>query len=200
MTERGFAKMHKKRIVSLAVILLCLSIMGTGTLAYFTDSTTAHNVITTGNIDIELIETRADGSTFENVIGVMPGAEVDKIVQVKNIGANDAWIRVAVDKEITLANGEPGDENYLMTNYNNNGTRAIYNSTDWTLKNGYFYYKNILPAGAITEPLFNNVLFKTSMGNEYQNSTAQVYVYAQATQVDNNGTTVFEAEGWPEAE
>ena len=199
MTERGFAKMHKKRIVSLAVILLCLSIMGTGTLAYFTDSTTAHNVITTGNIDIKLIETRADGSTFEDVIGVMPGTAVDKIVQVSNVGPNDAWVRVSVTKEITLNNEgrTKGDADKYL--------HITYNTDDWTKgDDGYYYYNKPLKAkgsdGDTTNPLFKEVLFDAAMGNEYQNSTAQVYVYAQATQVDNNGTTVFEAQGWPEAE
>ena len=65
--------MIKKRLFSLAVIVICLSIAGAGTLAYFSDRTVAHNVITSGNIKIDLLETKADGSTFENVIGVMPG-------------------------------------------------------------------------------------------------------------------------------
>ena len=185
--------MNKKKTFSLAVILICLSVLGSGTLAYFTDSTTAHNVITTGNIDIELIETKADGTTFTDVIGVMPGMEVSKIVRVSNEGANDAWVRVAVQKEITLADKTKGDaETYL---------NIAYNTTYWTYQNdGYYYYNKALTPDEVTTPLFEKVLFDTSMGNEYQNSTAQVYVYAQATQVDNNGETVFEAQGWPQAE
>lgn len=206
MTERGFAKMHKKRIVSLAVILLCLSIMGTGTLAYFTDSTTAHNVITTGNIDIELQETQLqDGKEVaynQEVFGVMPGTDVSKIVRVSNEGNNDAWVRVAVTKQITLADGTLCKEDPNLIIRYNLGTAP----EQWTYaqdkqtKEYYYYYNSILKAGQETTPLFKDVLFDRKMGNEYQNSTAQVYVYAQATQVDNNGTTVFEAAGWPEAE
>lgn len=202
MTERGFAKMHKKRIVSLAVILLCLSIMGTGTLAYFTDSTTAHNVITTGNIDIELQETQLqDGKEVaynQEVFGVMPGTDVSKIVRVSNEGNNDAWVRVAVTKQITLADGTPCAEDPNLIIRYNLGTAP----EQWTYMQdeGYYYYNSILKAGQETTPLFKDVLFDQKMGNEYQNSTAQVYVYAQATQVDNNGKTVFEAQGWPQAE
>ncbi len=183
----------KKRLFSLAVIAICLSIVGTGTYAYFTDSTTAHNVITTGKIDIELIETKADGTTFTDVVGVMPGAEVSKIVQVKNVGDNDAWVRVKVDKLITLANGNAGDaDTYLSINYNTgNGANK------WTKQGKYFYYNSILKPGTKTSELFSEVLFDKFMGNEYQRSTAQVYVYAQATQVDNNGSTALEADGWP---
>ena len=38
------------------------------------------------------------------------------------------------------------------------------------------------------------------MGNEYQNATATVDVLAQAVQTANNGESVMEAQGWPEAE
>ena len=55
-----------------------------------------------------------------------------------------------------------------------------------------------MKSGEVTEPLFKSVEFAASMGNEYQNSTAQVYVFAQATQTANNGETVQEANGWPE--
>ena len=48
--------MIKKRLFSLAVIVICLSIAGAGTLAYFSDQTVAHNVITSGNIKIDLLE------------------------------------------------------------------------------------------------------------------------------------------------
>lgn len=183
----------KRKLFSLAVIAMCLSIVGTGTLAYFTDSTTAHNVITTGNIDIELIETKADGSIFTDVIGVMPGTEVSKIVQVKNVGDNAAWVRVNVDKEIKLRSGETGDaDTYLSINYNTGDGK-----TQWTKAGEYYYYNQALAPTEKTSPLFSEVLFSANMGNEYQNSTAQVYVYAQATQVDNNGTGALDAAGWP---
>ena len=35
------------------------------------------------------------------------------------------------------------------------------------------------------------------MGNEYQNATATVDVYAQAVQTANNGKTALNAQGWP---
>ncbi len=181
--------MIKKKLFSLAVIVLCLSVAGGGTLAYFSDRTVAHNVITSGNIKIDLLETRADGSTFENVIGVMPGASVEKVVQVKNIGDNDAWIRVRVEKELTKANGQAGDADLLGINFD---------SRNWIARDGYYYYDKTLKSGDVTEPLFESVQFNASMGNDYQNSTAQVYVFAQATQTANNGETVLEANGWPE--
>lgn len=46
----------KKKIAAVAVILSLVSIAAMGTMAYFTDSAVAHNVITSGNIDIEVVE------------------------------------------------------------------------------------------------------------------------------------------------
>ena len=140
----------------------------------------------------ELIEMGADG-IFKDVTGVMPGESIVKKVTVENKEANDAWVRVKVDKLITLADGNAGDaDTYLRINYNTgNG------ANQWTKQGKYFYYNSILKPGTKTSELFSEVLFDESMGNEYQRSTAQVYVYAQATQVDSNGSTALEANGWP---
>ena len=46
----------KRRLFAGAVIVMCLSLLGFGTLAYFTAEDTAHNVITSGDINIELQE------------------------------------------------------------------------------------------------------------------------------------------------
>ena len=42
---------------------------------------------------------------FVDVEGVLPGTEISKIVQVKNMGGQAAWIRVSVEKTILLADG-----------------------------------------------------------------------------------------------
>lgn len=190
---KGKCYFMKKKLFSLAVICICLSVVSAGTLAYYTANETAHNVITTGNVDIELLETTDDGTDFTNVTGVMPGTDVSKIVEVKNIGDNDAWIRVQVDKAIQLAAGQTGevDLNLLTIDYN---------TAEWTERGDFYYYNRVLAPEAKTEPLFTKVAFSGAMGNMYQNSTASVYVYAQATQVDNNGDNVFEANGWPTKE
>ena len=73
------------------------------------------------------------------------------------------------------------------------------NTEDWTeLEDGFYYYNDVLKAGDTTSPLFTSVIFDKSMGNLYQNCTVNIDVQAQATQVANNGTNVFEAKGWPE--
>ena len=68
----------------------------------------------------------------------------------------------------------------------------------WKEKDGYFYYSNPVEPGETTVPLFTKVIFSVFMGNDYQESIFEVTVHAQATQVANNGSTVFDAVGWPE--
>ena len=119
--------------------------------------------------------------------------EISKIVQIKNIGGQDAWVRICVDKAISLANGVDGEIDLSLISYD-------LNTEYWTEQNGYYYYNTILKSGETTKPLFTKVVFSPDMSNLYQNSKAVINVKAQATQVIHNGATVFEATGWPKSE
>ena len=184
----------KKRIFALAVVLICLSIAAYGTSAYFTHEQTATNVITSGSIQIELQERSDTGNgfvPFEDLEGILPGTEVSKLVQVKNIGGQAAWIRVSAEKTIHLADGVNGDVDLSLISYD-------LNTAFWTEKDGFYYYNTILQPNEVTEPLFTKVVFSATMSNMYQNSKAVIDVTAQATQVANNGTCALDAAGWPE--
>ncbi len=188
----------KKKIFVCAFIAICLSIVAYSTTAYFSYEDTATNVITAGNVKIDLQEWAvSDGGgdpvPFENVIDVMPGMEVSKIVQIKNIGEADAWVRISLDESIQLADGVDGEVDLSLISYD-------LNTEYWTEKDGYYYYSAVLAPGETTEPLFTKVIFDTFMNNMYQHSEAVVKVNAQATQVSHNGDTVLEAAGWPNAE
>ena len=183
----------KKKIFLVAVIVICLSVLASGTLAYFTTDAIARNVITTSGVGIELIEKHIgdDGIEVdfpeEGISGVMPGFSVSKIVSVKNTQA-EAWIRVSVEKVVTAADGSalPAD---LIT--------FQVDETKWLEKDGYYYYRTPVATGESTDILFDEVLFSGEMGNEYQGCKTEILVYAQAVQTANNGTNVEEAAGWP---
>ena len=189
-------EMKKWKIVALCTVLACLAIVASGTLAYFTASETAHNVITSGGVAIQLIEQtqNEDGSLvpWKNVGGVMPGAEISKIVTVKNTGASDAWVRIKVEKTITLARGVQGTPDLSLV-------RLDINTEDWTEQGGYYYYNHSLKPGETTKPLFKTVTFAPEMGNMYQNSKADIVVQADAVQVANNGASATVAAGWPKS-
>lgn len=192
----------KKKVFSLALVICCLAVfIASSTLAYFTKEDTATNVITTGKIDIDLVEKvvvnteTGETETVEDfyVEGVMPGQEVSKIVLVENEQyAEDAWVRINLTKSIVLADGTEGDSDLL---------EIIPNTTDWTAREDedglWYYYNKPLKAGEETVPLMESVVFSEEADNKYQDATAEIIVLAQAVQVKNNGATSLDAQGWP---
>ena len=180
----------KKKLLILSLAAICLAITAIGTLAYFTSEGTAHNVITTGGVEIAVQEWADEEKTkpFENLTGVMPNTTVTKIAEIKNTGASAAWIRVKVEKSIKLQGDGTPDTGLV---------ELALNTADWTEKDGYYYYTKALKPGEVTAPVFTAVTFNATMGNEYQNATATVDVAAQAVQTANNGATVMDAQGWP---
>lgn len=184
----------KKKISLIAVLAICLSLIATGTLAYFTTDAIARNVITTGHVDIELIEKHIDESgevvdfPKDGISGVLPGTAVSKIVSVKNTGA-ESWIRVKVEKLANAADGSelPAD---LIT--------FQVDETKWLEKDGYYYYLTPVATDESTDILFDEVFFDSKIGNDFMNGKMEIVVSAQAVQTANNGTTVTEAAGWPE--
>lgn len=46
----------KKKILLVAALTICLAIAVSGTLAYFTAEDTVHNVITSGGVNIKVVE------------------------------------------------------------------------------------------------------------------------------------------------
>ena len=181
----------KRKLLILSVLVICIATLAAGTLAYFTSEGNAHNVITTGGVEIAVQEwaDKEKQTPFEDLEGIMPGMTVTKIAEIKNTGASDAWIRVLVTKKIQLAGD--GTPNTALVELN-------LNLTDWTQgTDGYLYYNKALTPGEVTAPLFTTVTFNATMGNEYQNAVATVTVLAQAVQTANNGETVMAAKGWP---
>lgn len=189
--------MKKRKLLALAAVMSCLSMGVYGSYAYFTAEEETVNVITAGNVKIDLIETTVPEDGGEPVAasdldGVMPGRRISRIVQVENTGDNPAYIRVRVDKVISLAEGKEGEPDLSLVT-------CDLNTEQWLDGNdGYYYYQDSLEVGRRTEPLFEEVAFDVSMGNMYQGSVAQLEIQAQATQVVHNGESVMDAKGWPD--
>ena len=187
----------KRKLLLLSVMVICIAIAAVGTLAFFNSDAVAHNVITTGGVDIELHEyADAEKTPFpsEGLDGVMPGMTVTKIAEVENTGASAAWVRVKVEKAIKLAKEIEGftpDTALVALNIN---------TEKWEHEGDYFYYKEALQPNEITAPIFTSVTFNKTMGNEYQGATATVDIVAQAVQTANNGDSALTAKGWPASE
>lgn len=134
--------MKKKTILvaAIAVMLVAALVVG-GTLAYFTDTKDAKNTFTVGNVSIDLIEQQRneDGSALVDfgqnkplypIVGSAQGAKdkwgmpvaenyVDKIINVKNTGKSDAYVRVYVAVPTALVSSEGPADNILHGNFGN---------------------------------------------------------------------------------
>lgn len=192
----------KKRICAFAVVVICLSILASTTIAYFTDTATARNVITSGGVDIAIEEwQRTDGGLVpypkDTTIHIMPSVTVSKIVTVRNYDA-ESFIRAKLTVTVLAADGE---EMELTDAQRKAAIHLALNSEDWIEKDDWWYYKVAVDTGDVTEPLLTAVSFDgPNMTNEYQNCTIEIDVNAQAVQCANNNDYVLDALGWPESE
>lgn len=161
----------KKKIISLclAAALACVAIAG-ASLAYFTDKDEKTNTFTLGNVDIELNE-----PNWAAPDAAAPGVKYDKDPTVKNIGKNDAWIRVDVtvsDAAAFTAAAKAHNITDLAVIF------AGHDEEKWTLagdpvldKNAdtltySYYYNTVLAVDASTEPLFTSVTIPAEFDND----------------------------------
>lgn len=172
--------MRKKVALSVAAAAMVGTLAVGGTLAWFTDTETATNVVTTGNVDIAWYE-NGDKITEENPgvhygeeTPIAPGAVLQKEAKVKNEGKNDALIRVRVD----FSGVNEGFTDYL---------EPILDSENWLRgDDGYFYYNDIVGSGAETENFISSLHILESAGNEIADiEELPIELIAEAVQADN---------------
>lgn len=132
----------KKKLTAIALVvaLLAVAVIG-GTLAYFTDTDSAKNTFTVGNVKIDLIEqekTEQGLVDFEQDKLLVPGKSndgnaVSKIVTVKNTGRNDAWVWVDLKIPAYLVSNEyPTNESKNALHWNSYGCFNVeYNSGNY---------------------------------------------------------------------
>ena len=126
----------------------------------------------------------------------MPSTTVSKIVSVQST-KQPAWIRMRYTLTVYDAEGRKVD---IPAAELNNAVIIRTDSTNWTQKDGWWYYNSAIGSGETTNPLFREVEFSgPHMDNKYQRCTMVIDVITQAVQQANNGNSVLEALGWPEA-
>lgn len=182
----------KKKLVFLISVLIILAFAISGTLAYFTDEVVAHNVITTGNVALQV---SLDGS--DEAIPVMPGSKVERPLEIiATEGTAQAFIRVKYDVVFLDAAGE------IMPHTPEEIDAVLLideDTANWTEKDGWWYYGGTIGDGEKTGPLYREIAFSgENMDNDYQGCTIRVTVTAQGVQKANNGDSALEAAGWPE--
>ena len=184
-------------IAIVALVAVSVAIFSSRTLSYFTDQTDPASLfIGSGDISGNLIETTVPLEGGDPILGpitmrIVPGVKVQKTVAVENTGTGQMYLRLTVDKEFTLSaqnEGQPTDPSLVSFQIN---------SDFWELRDGFYYYKMPIDRGTTTAPLFTEIEFSSKMDNIYENSSITLRIRAYATQVTENGTSVFEAQNWP---
>lgn len=196
----------KKKITALCLCIAMVAIAIVGaSLAYFTDTKTAANTFTLGNVKIALDEADINGGesrVTSNSYTVMPGAECPKDPIVHNTGDNSAYIRGKVtvaDWTAELAKyfdyqGELKDSLTLLVKSLNTGWTVESASAD---ANGnvtfVLKYADVLAKGASTPAMFNTVTIPTAIKNG--DDFGAITVVAEAIQSDsfNSWDKAFEA-------
>ena len=184
--------MKIKKLLPVALSVVLLGTVGIGaTLAYFTDSDSATNVVTMGHVNIELTE---PAWTYDEkgITNVSPGQTIEKDPTITlQEGSLDAYIRVKLEVE--------GVEEEAAADV----IELIELNEGWTLEeDGYYYYKNKLTSDASSTTMFNQVTIPYEWDNSYIDKTFDIKVYAEAIQADNlaenfineNGTWNIEPE------
>lgn len=188
----------RTKLITAAVSLGALMTVG-GTLAWFTDSETATNTVTTGNVDVKITEalpTEAqqaeggftatanglEGITYE---GIEPGTVIPKDPVIQYVGASDAYVRYKV--EVT---GIP-EENLKNVRFSRDGIDV----TDqiMVMDGDYIYSTEIFKQGDFVthgESVGEEVPFFTEVeffgGNELVDlKDISITVKADAIQADN---------------
>lgn len=192
----------KKKILTVAVLVICLALLASGTIAYYTAEDRAHNVITSSAVDIAIEEWQETEEGLvpypkDKPIEIMPGTTVSKIAAVKSLEA-DSFIRATI--EIIVKDTE-GKEMDISPEALASIVTVTMNGEDWLRKDGdaaWWYYADEVACDQTTQPLFTQVVFDgPNMTNEYQNCTVEIIVTAQAVQAANNGQSALDANGWP---
>ncbi len=186
----------KKKIIAFGLVVAMLAIaVVSGTLAYFTDSDEATNTFTVGNVKIQLVEQQyGENNTlvaFENNKQLMPGVAQDKFVSVKNVGNNDAYVRVNVlipkdSAEVLVFNAD------AITSYTASATTEVvvsgkaYMSTTYT-------FNNVVTPNNSTDIIYGKVslvpAFDWTLDN---NGNITGYTYGTNEQVVFNGAETLD--------
>lgn len=181
-----------------------------GVIAYLTDTDTASNQFTVGQVKIDLQEPNWDAATDENgnkipdyAENIVPNATITKDPQVKNVGSNDAYIYLKVTvpaKSVitagadgTLINeGRPQDTQLFTYTAKANWTEITSQRKTNTNEAGetesytyvYYYNEKVAP-NATTETLFDTVTFANVIEEQIDLSNHQIDIDAYAIQSDN---------------
>ena len=181
--------MRKKVALTVAAAAMVGTLAVGGTLAWFTDTETATNVVTIGDVDIILEETGngnvngEGGLTYDDI---MPNDQLEKDVDIKNVGTNDAYVRAT----ITVTGTQQIIDDLLAQNNAAIKFTNLYEGGAWTEVDGAAVYVVEYDGTFANNDVWN--LFDgieiPNWGNAYDGADFNVEVTAEAIQAANFDT------------
>lgn len=211
-------KMNKKKLLSLALVLVLLATLSFGSLAWFSDSESVENKFYVASsededpddifsVDVyEDVDTDGDGTPERVDEGgaefkdILPGEHIDKAPYVQNTGRYDQWVRLTItfsgkDEWYAVFNSDDVADSplallELADDFDANWVGGSYTE----LADGYeyvYYSKNVVTPGT-TLATFTGVNIPTELT---QQDMAGIYmltlnVKAEAVQTENLGDGV----------
>lgn len=186
----------KKKLLLLAASIAAGALLMIGmSMAYYTDTEQAVNVVTTGNVSIIVDEEvplsdrvwDVDQIKDENgketgglhYTNILPGATIKKNPVVTNDGANDAYLRMKVKVTVTNESG---------TELSTEGIQFLNDSgIVWEMgkEKEHFFYADTILTVEDRKSFFQQVRFPTTWGNEYAGANITIDITAEAVQSDN---------------
>lgn len=198
--------MKNKKLIALAAagVLALTGIIG-GTVAYFTDTDDATNVITMGKVDVDLEE-----PGWEDPDDVKPGDQYMKDPQITVAAdSEDAYIRAKVTISLKTKDGKDVvDKNGNVIQPTAAELFEINDGWNPTADADGYYYYNTKLSGPSTVNLFKikkdaagneyTVAIPSTWGNDYADTVLTIDIVAEGIQADNftpemNGSLVT---GW----
>ena len=193
-------KNRRMKLISCA-LAVCLACGAAGvSIAYMTDAHEKTNVITVGNVDIDLTEPTWNPDDGKNVL---PRETVSKNPQITNNGSLACWAYMRVTSPIkniqTVDNGtkrkKPAAPTELFSWNVNDGWELISQETaaDGSAVHYVYAYKTLLESGKTTQSLFDNVTMTNYLEgqidkNEGLNIPVQAVAIQQYVDESENGT------------
>lgn len=193
----------KRKYTLIAAVAALGALLATGTtLAWFTGTKTVTNVVTVGNVRIQIDETSTDPDAILGDRGiswtgaVTPGQVLSKVPVVKNIGRNTAWVRAYAEfgyEKDGKAMELPAGVEAPVIDYNTGSGEK-----QWTFRDGRYYCNGPLTAEDVTGELFSHVTIPPSWNNQegtdMSDVKVEIIVHGAAIQYDNNNAGgVFQA-------
>ena len=180
-------KFKKKLLLLVLTAAVGCSTFGL-TMAYMTDSEQNTNVITVGDVTVDLTETKWNP---ENGKDILPLETVEKNPQVTNTGSVTTWIFLKVKnptKNIITVNNtskrKNASANVELFSFTANSKWELLSKTESDSEVEYLYgYKDVVTPGQTTQSLFDSVTAVNYMeGSLGENDALNIPIEAMAIQ------------------